>query len=99
MAIDGSRYLIERGDHREAVFWIVATFARCHTVLAADASELHHARLPAFRAAVADLGITSTDDLLRRGQQVIAFLPGLRRTAERILTSGPVGTDTTGTTG
>ncbi|MFF3954958.1 hypothetical protein ACFYY1_17290 [Streptomyces sp. NPDC001890] len=85
VAIDGSRHLIERGDHREAVFWIIATFARCHTVLAADAPELHRARLPAFLEAVADLGIASTDDLLRRGEQVIAFLPELRRTAEKIL--------------
>ncbi|MEU9566283.1 hypothetical protein AB0D16_30380 [Streptomyces sp. NPDC048161] len=97
VAIDGSRYLIERGDHREAAFWIVATFARCHTVLAADAPELHRARLPAFREAVADLGITSTDDLLRRGQEVIAFLPELRRTAERILAAGPDSTDITST--
>ncbi|MFD0343145.1 hypothetical protein ACFVH0_31455 [Streptomyces sp. NPDC127117] len=85
VAIDGSRYLIERGDHREAVFWIIATFARCHTVLAADAPELHLARLPSFLEAVADLGITSTDDLLRRGEQVIGFLPGLRRAAGQIL--------------
>ncbi|MFJ2373060.1 hypothetical protein ACIOZL_09680 [Streptomyces sp. NPDC087769] len=88
VAIDGSRYLVERGDHREAVFWIIATFARCHTVLAADAPELHQARLPAFRDAVADLGVTSTDDLLRRGERVIAFLPELRRTAEKILSAG-----------
>ncbi|MDV9199435.1 hypothetical protein [Streptomyces sp. Wh19] len=89
VAIDGSRYLVERGDHREAVFWIIATFARCHTVLAADAPELHRARLPAFRDAVADLGVTSTDDLLRRGEQAIAFLPELRRTAEKILAANP----------
>ncbi|MGW2084938.1 hypothetical protein [Streptomyces sp. NPDC001880] len=95
VAIDGSRHLIERGDHREAVFWIIATFARCHTVLAADAPELHRARLPAFREAVADLGITSTDDLLRRGEEVIAFLPELRRTAGRILAAN---TGITGTT-
>lgn len=25
--IDGSQELIDRGDHREAVFWIIATFA------------------------------------------------------------------------
>ncbi|MFH8515476.1 hypothetical protein ACH4CE_10235 [Streptomyces gelaticus] len=96
VAIDGSRHLIERGDHREAVFWIIATFARCHTVLAADAPELHHARLPAFRAAVADLGVTSTEDLLRRGEEVIAFLPGLRRTAERILAAGTGASRTAG---
>jgi hypothetical protein len=29
IAIDGSRELIARGDHREAVFWIVATSCRC----------------------------------------------------------------------
>ncbi|HEX8863467.1 MAG TPA: hypothetical protein VGC06_31085, partial [Actinomycetes bacterium] len=29
VAVDGSRELIARGDHREAVFWIVATYARC----------------------------------------------------------------------
>ncbi|MER5683961.1 hypothetical protein [Streptomyces sp. NPDC002205] len=85
IAIDGSRSLIDRGDHREAVFWIVATFARCHTILAADAPELHAARTPAFRAAVADLGITSTDDLLRRAEDVDRFLPRLWRTAEEIL--------------
>ncbi|MFE6667998.1 hypothetical protein ACFVFH_31135 [Streptomyces sp. NPDC057697] len=85
VAIDGSRHLVERGDHREAVFWIVATFARCHTVLAADAPELHHARLPAFREAVADLGIASTDDFVRRGAEVVAFLPELRLTAGKIV--------------
>ncbi|MFE7386104.1 hypothetical protein [Streptomyces sp. NPDC057582] len=87
IAVDGSRLLVDRGDHREAVFWIIATFARCHTVLAADAPGLHTARMPAFRAAVADLGITSTDDLLRRGAEVGRFLPRLRRTAEEILES------------
>ncbi|MFD4948147.1 hypothetical protein ACFWNT_37960 [Streptomyces sp. NPDC058409] len=85
IAIDGSRHLIERGDHREAVFWIIATFARCHTVLAADAPDLHLARLPAFREALADLGITSTGDLLHRAGEVIGFLPRLRQTAEEIL--------------
>jgi hypothetical protein len=29
VAIGGSRELVQRGDHREAVFWIVATWARC----------------------------------------------------------------------
>ncbi|MFI5628588.1 hypothetical protein ACIA8E_04205 [Streptomyces sp. NPDC051664] len=85
IAVDGSRSLIGRGDHRAAVFRIVATFARCHSILAADAPELHAACTPAFRAAVADLGITSTDDLLRRAQDVGRFLPRLWRTTEKIL--------------
>jgi hypothetical protein len=33
IAIDGSRELIERGLHREAVFWIVVTYSRCQKVL------------------------------------------------------------------
>ncbi|WP_256102612.1 hypothetical protein [Streptomyces sp. Ncost-T10-10d] len=81
IAIDGSRHLIERGDRREAVCWITATFARCRTVLAADAPDQHLARLPAFQEAVADLGVTSTGDLLHRAEEVTGFLPRLRQTA------------------
>ncbi|MGI5271259.1 hypothetical protein ACQEUU_19035 [Nonomuraea sp. CA-218870] len=29
VAIDGTRALIDAGLHREAVFWLVATYARC----------------------------------------------------------------------
>lgn len=89
IAIDGSRALIDAGDHREAVFWIVATFARCHTILAADAPELHRSLAPNFEAAVADLGITSTDDLRDRAEDVFRFLPRLWRTAEDILAGNP----------
>ncbi|MFF4830296.1 hypothetical protein [Streptomyces sp. NPDC001315] len=89
IAIDGSQDLIDRGDHHEAVFWIIATFARCHTVLAADAPELHHALAPAFQAAVTDLGISSTEDLLHRAEAVTRFLPRLWQTAEDIMASNP----------
>ncbi|MFD7866401.1 hypothetical protein [Streptomyces sp. NPDC059783] len=90
VAVDGSRDLVERGEHREAVFWIVATFARCHTVLAADAPALHAERLPAFRAAVAALtGVTGPDDLPARGEKVLRFLPRLWETAEEILAANP----------
>ncbi|HMN30523.1 MAG TPA: hypothetical protein PKE45_20400, partial [Caldilineaceae bacterium] len=37
LVIDGSRELIERGDQREAIFWMVATYSRCLKVLAQDA--------------------------------------------------------------
>lgn len=90
IAVDGSRELIDRGEHREAVFWIVATFARCHTVLAVDDPALHTARLPAFEAAVADLtGITGTADILERREEVTRFLPGLWAVAEDILAANP----------
>ncbi|TDF95100.1 hypothetical protein [Paenibacillus piri] len=86
IAIDGSRELIQSGSHREAVFWIVATFARCHKILAADAPpELQRTLLPAFEAMIADLGITSAGDLTGRAEQVIRFLPVLWETAEAIM--------------
>ncbi|MFF2327650.1 MULTISPECIES: hypothetical protein [unclassified Streptomyces] len=89
IAIDGSQDLIDRGAPHEAVFWIIATFARCHTILAADAPGLHDALAPAFHAAVTDLGISSTGDLLHRAEEVTRFLPRLWRTAEYILANNP----------
>ncbi|MFF4309639.1 hypothetical protein [Streptomyces sp. NPDC001507] len=89
IAIDGSQRLIDSGDHHEAVFWIIATFARCHIILAADAPQLHDALAPAFQAAVTDLGISSTRDLIHRAEEVTRFLPRLWQTTESILGSNP----------
>lgn len=89
IAVDGSQTLIDSGDHREAVFWIIATFARCHTILATDAPRLHETLAPAFQAAVTDLGISSTRDLLHRAEEATRFLPRLWQTTEHILTSNP----------
>ncbi|MCX4883200.1 hypothetical protein [Streptomyces sp. NBC_00847] len=89
IAIDGSQRLIDSGDHHEAVFWIIATFARCHTILAADAPQLHAALAPAFQAAVTDLGISSTRELIHRAEEVTRFLPRLWQTTEDILRSNP----------
>ncbi|MBB6734575.1 hypothetical protein [Cohnella zeiphila] len=89
IAIDGSRELIRAGLHREAMFWIVATFARCHYLLAADAPELEASLAPAFRAAVADLGIASSGDMARRAQDTLSFLPKLWSAAEEIAAANP----------
>ncbi|WP_338787014.1 hypothetical protein [Metabacillus sp. FJAT-53654] len=90
IAIDGCRELIRAGNHREAVFWIVATFARCHKILAADATpELRRAHYPAFAAIVADLGITSTADIIRRAEDVMKFLPRLWEITEKIILANP----------
>ena len=89
IAIDGTRELIRRGLHREGVFWIVATFARCHAILSADAPAVQESLSPAFGAVLADLGITCTQDLVDRARRVIAFLPGLWETAEAILRDNP----------
>ena len=89
IAIEGSRELVRAGWHREAVFWIVATFARCHTILAADApAELKRAHEPAFAAVLADIGIASRDDLVLRAAEVTRFLPRLDQAADTIIAAG-----------
>ena len=90
VAIDGSRELIARGDHREAIFWIVATYSRCLQVLHRDApAELHARHTPGFRRLLADLGIASRADLQRRGEAVAAFLPAAWAVAEAIMAANP----------
>lgn len=89
VAIDGSRELIHAGCHREAVFWIVATFARCHKILAADAPDLEQKLAHAFHAILSDLGITSQDALMRRAEESSRFLPRLWDITEAILQSNP----------
>jgi hypothetical protein len=87
--IDGSRELIERGDHREAVFWMVATYARCLKVLDHDAPEQLAHFEPGFRHLVADLSITLFADLQQRAEATKAFLPELWAVTEEILAANP----------
>ncbi len=90
IAIDGSRNLIHTGNHREAIFWIVATFARCHKILAADAAlEIQEAHMLPFKEMVADLGIVSNNDFIRRAQEVHQFLPKLWEVAVDIVSRNP----------
>lgn len=90
IVIDGSLHLIRGGFHLEAVFWIVATFARCHKILAADASpiiQLEH--ISAFEELISDLGISSGKVLLDRSEQVKRYLPTLWDVAEDIMLANP----------
>ncbi len=87
IAIDGSQALIAAGDHREAVFWIIATFGRCQQVLAADApAQVTTAAEPAFRAAVSDLcGMREPADLLRGAERDRDAWPAIQAVAEEII--------------
>lgn len=86
IAIDGSRALIDRGDHREAVFWILATYARCQTILTADAPALAADLERRFRAATAELAsVPDAQSLPDRAAAVTAFLPDLWTTTQAIL--------------
>jgi hypothetical protein len=91
VAVDGGRELIEAGLHREAVFWIVATWCRCLAVLEADGPPERTARFePPFRAMLADLGIASETDIGVRRQETIAALDWVVPLA-RSLVAKPLG--------
>jgi hypothetical protein len=86
VAIDGSRELIERGYHREAVFWMVVTYSRCQKILYHDApAGLQERFSPGYRQLLGDLGITSFTDLQQRSHQVKALLPHVWEVAEAII--------------
>ena len=85
VAIDGSREMIEAGDHREAVFWMVATYARCQKIFYHDAPALQERYAAGFQELLDDLGIASFADLRLRGAGVEAFLPRLWEVTEAII--------------
>jgi hypothetical protein len=86
IAIDGSLELIERGYHREAMFWIAVTHSRCQKVLSSDASaELAQSFSDSYRDLVGDLGIASFSEVRRRCAEVERFLPRVWEAAERIM--------------
>lgn len=86
IAIDGSLELIRRGDHREAVFWIVATAAKCQKLLAhGGAPTVRDDCASRLRELVGDLGISSFAELEERRRQVEAVLPQVDDVAEAIL--------------
>jgi hypothetical protein len=90
LTVDGSRELIERGYHREAMFWIAVTYSRCQMVLAVDAPPALSRTFDAnYRGLLADLGITSSADVQQRSEQVKACLPRIWGVAEAIMTANP----------
>lgn len=89
IAIDGSRALIERGDHREAVFWLVATSSRCQTILDHHAPELRHQFDDAYLDLLGDLDVASFPALHARADAVRNALPGIMEVAETIIAANP----------
>jgi hypothetical protein len=87
VAVDGSRELIEAGEHREAMFWIAATFARCMAVLHRDgrAEEIE----PGFRELIRDLVGEGFEDLKRRTAEIEAFVPDLMALASQLVAANP----------
>ena len=91
VAIGGTAEMIAAGFHREAMFWLTATFSRCLQVLREDApSDLDLAPFDAaFRLLLADLGIASFADLEWRHAATLAALPAIWAVAEAIMGANP----------
>jgi len=90
IAVDGSRAMIEDGDHGEAMFWIAVTHARCLNVLAVDGSQQARAMAErGLRDALTDLGIESSAGMERRLGDVGAALPAAMDLAARIMDANP----------
>jgi len=90
VAVDGSRFLYGDGAHREAMFWIAVTYARCMAVLAADApgGALEEFE-PGFRALTRDLGVERFADMGQRAAEIEAFLPELMALAGTLVAPPP----------
>lgn len=89
IAINGSHELIAAGLHREAVFWIAVTSARCQKLLQAAAPDVAARHEPAFRELLSDLGVTSSADLRRGVERVERLMPDVWRVAEAIMAANP----------
>ncbi|MDQ2655375.1 MAG: hypothetical protein M3Z20_20275 [Chloroflexota bacterium] len=85
VAIRGTRELIARGDHREAMFWLAATAVRCQQVFIQDAPGLLPRHKPGFRALLADLGVRDRDELIARRAAMLARLPERWQVAREII--------------
>ena len=59
------------------------------TIIADPTGDLRRLHASAFHALIADLGLTTSDDILRRAEEVTRFLPGLWETAETIISAAP----------
>lgn len=85
VAIGGSYELIEMGHHREAVFWILVTFERCHKVLRQDAPAIHIERFPMFLDFLKLLGITDNGSIKAKTENILSFLPKLTEINDLII--------------
>ncbi|MEV7967695.1 hypothetical protein AB0O34_17155 [Sphaerisporangium sp. NPDC088356] len=89
IAVGGGCELIGRGLHREAVFWIVVTYARCLKILASDDPAAGERFSAGFGELLGDLGVVSPGGLAGRGREVLGFLPRLREVAESVMAANP----------
>lgn len=88
--IEGTQALIDQGDHREAVYWIVATFARSLRILDYTGDQAAISKFkPHFDVLLADLGLHSVNDIFMRTEAVKGAMPQVMKVAESIMDAHP----------
>ncbi len=90
IAIDATQAMIAAGHHREAMFWIAATWSRIMQVLEVDALEAERSRFdPEFGHLLAALGVGSAENLTSRRMEVLDALPEITAVANQIISANP----------
>ncbi len=90
IAIEGSQELISNGFHREAMFWILATYCRCLHILFTDApAEVHRQYKQAFYTILFEFDILSFEDRKRDNDRLINYIPQVMRMAEWLIAQNP----------
>ena len=90
VTIDGSYALIETGLHREAMFWIVASYCRCLHVLHQDAApEIKEPHDHHFLQLLQTLGISTYADRVRENEKARQLLPLVQQKAAAIIAINP----------
>ncbi len=90
ISIDGTLDSIERGFHRETLFWLVATQARSLAILEEVAPDVITSGMSAaFHGLVDRIGIATPADRAARGEAILALLPDLERVADELIHSNP----------
>jgi hypothetical protein len=83
IAMDATLELVERGYHREAMFWVGVTHSRCQKVLAQDApSDLTKSFEASYQELAGDLGLSTFCDIRRRCAEIERNLPRVCEVAE-----------------
>ena len=86
IAIGGSAEMIEASHHKEAIFWLIAIYGRCRTVIYADGTQ---AQLTAIDAdlwgLLNELGIHNLQDMRLRAQMVEQDIETVWAVAQKII--------------
>lgn len=84
VAIDGTRELLLSENPSDAVFWMIATFTRCMTILRMDDMDAYRACLADMRAFAAALGVADARGIAARHALALQTLADAEEIARRI---------------